>query len=130
MNRLFSSKQGSSEKHEKYNSPKNSKKTISVSSNLPTANNSFHTVMSSPDQVAYEDYQGLSATSNPNHHYDSLESVGSPNSSFCANPTPRNKKSDDFKVKFKTEKCKFWEIDRSCKYGDNVSKDLFKKLLT
>jgi hypothetical protein len=32
-----------------------------------------------------------------------------------------NKKSNDFKLKYKTEKCKFWELYKECKYGDNVS---------
>lgn len=32
-----------------------------------------------------------------------------------------NKKSNDFKVKYKTEKCKFFDLYKECKYGDNVS---------
>lgn len=33
-----------------------------------------------------------------------------------------NKKSVeyDFRNKYKTEKCKFWEINKICKYGDSV----------
>lgn len=31
-----------------------------------------------------------------------------------------NTKSNDFKVKYKTEKCKFWDLYKECKYGDNV----------
>jgi len=39
----------------------------------------------------------------------------------CGMPEHNNKKkSDDFKIKFKTELCKFWELDAVCKYGDNV----------
>jgi len=30
-------------------------------------------------------------------------------------------KTNDFKLKYKTEKCKFWELYKECKYGDNVS---------
>ncbi len=26
----------------------------------------------------------------------------------------------DFKIKYKTEKCKFWEINQTCKFRDNV----------
>lgn len=26
----------------------------------------------------------------------------------------------DFKIKYKTEKCKYWEINQTCKFGDNV----------
>jgi hypothetical protein len=50
-----------------------------------------------------------------------LNSIGSPNTSVNINS--KNKKSEDFKLKFKTEKCKFWEIDNNCKYGDNVRKN-------
>lgn len=34
-----------------------------------------------------------------------------------------NKKSVeyDFRNKYKTEKCKFWEINKSCKFGDGVN---------
>lgn len=31
-----------------------------------------------------------------------------------------SKKNNDFKVKYKTEKCKFYDIYKECKYGDNV----------
>ena len=35
---------------------------------------------------------------------------------------PKRKKSLelDFKIKYKTEKCKFWEINQTCKFGDSV----------
>lgn len=32
-----------------------------------------------------------------------------------------SKKCNDFKVKYKTEKCKFFDLYKECKYGDNVS---------
>lgn len=32
-----------------------------------------------------------------------------------------SKKNNDFKVKYKTEKCKFFDLYKECKYGDNVS---------
>lgn len=28
----------------------------------------------------------------------------------------------DFKIKYKTEKCKYWEINQTCKFGDSVRK--------
>lgn len=38
------------------------------------------------------------------------------------NDTNSNKgKNSDFKLKYKTEKCKFWDLYKECKYGDNVS---------
>lgn len=36
---------------------------------------------------------------------------------------PLKKNSEmDFRVKYKTEKCKFWEINQTCKFGEGVSK--------
>ena len=32
----------------------------------------------------------------------------------------RKSTGKDFRVKFKTEKCKFYELDQTCKFGDNV----------
>jgi hypothetical protein len=116
------------------------------SSNLPTANNSFHTVSSHDHDCAHavitDEYSGLVANTpnSPNTQKgckirnnsssvrkgsDSLESqdgdhastIGSPNSSCSAKP----KKSEDFKMKFKTEMCKFWQIDGNCKFKDNVN---------
>ena len=37
-----------------------------------------------------------------------------------AMPQQLNKK-EDFKLKFKTEICKFFQLNKSCKFGDNVS---------
>jgi len=28
----------------------------------------------------------------------------------------------DYRKKYKTEKCKYWEINSTCKYGENVKK--------
>jgi hypothetical protein len=32
----------------------------------------------------------------------------------------KNTIESDFKIKYKTEKCKFWEINQNCKFGENV----------
>ena len=37
-------------------------------------------------------------------------------------------KNTDFKLKYKTEKCKFWDLYKECKYGDNVSVNLLYML--
>lgn len=56
---------------------------------------------------------------------------------FCMTPNnniinkPIGKKYSDhqqyqhqnYKKKYKTEKCKFWEISETCKFGDNVRKN-------
>lgn len=120
------------------------------SSNLPTANNSFHTVSSPENDHAHtlvmDEYSGLGpvqtfstlssknlrvrrnsgVSSSGRKGSDSLESqdgdhistIGSPNSSLVS---AKPKKSEDFKMKFKTEMCKFWQIDGNCKYNDNVN---------
>ena len=100
------------------------------SSNLPTANNSFHTTISSPEQDEYQ-YIAYSRNrrpvgkhnnrkiSNADSDLDSIEH--SEMNLLCGGSATNNKKkSDDFKIKFKTEMCKFWELDAVCKYGDNV----------
>ena len=51
----------------------------------------------------------------------------SPSSPCSMSTTPVNhKNSDDFKVKYKTEVCRLWEMNRTCKYGDNVILKLYK----
>jgi hypothetical protein len=116
------------------------------SSNLPTANNSFYT-LSSPEHeklnnINMDEYAGLCANqsyglktsqerkiSAPNFRKgsDSLDSVdgvvldvGTPDLSIY-NISSNKKKSHDFKIKFKTEICKFWSIDGTCNFGDNVN---------
>lgn len=50
----------------------------------------------------------------------SNSSINQLNSSFNSTVNNKQKLSDDFKTKYKTEVCRFWEINRSCKFGDNV----------
>jgi hypothetical protein len=116
---------------------------MNSSSSLPTANNSFYTI-SSPEyekNTFAEEYQGLGVNLNVNANPffqirkgswnqqsknsedcesldGALNSIGLQNSSLSLNY--KNKKSDDFKEKFKTETCKFWELDNNCKFGENV----------
>ncbi len=108
---------------------------VNSSSNLPTANNSFHTIISSPEQDKYGDeYINLAYSRSrkatiktDNRKISTTESDMdstdfSEMNSFGGNVLVNNlkKKSDDFKNKFKTEMCKFWELDAACKFGDNV----------
>jgi hypothetical protein len=53
-----------------------------------------------------------------NDETKSVSSIGTKESALCQ--TPNAKKSNDFKVKYKTEICKFWDINKTCKFGDNV----------
>jgi hypothetical protein len=53
--------------------------------------------------------------------YDDNRSVSSlKTNSSVKYKTPRKNKSGDFKTKYKTEMCKYWQIEKSCKYGDSV----------
>lgn len=36
---------------------------------------------------------------------------------------------DDFKLKYKTERCKYWDLYKDCKYKDNVSLLLYYNIL-
>lgn len=57
-------------------------------------------------------------------NYESLDETKSVSSlktnSSVKYKTPKKRKTDDFKAKYKTEKCKYWEIEGSCKFGENV----------
>jgi hypothetical protein len=53
--------------------------------------------------------------------YDDTRSVSSlKTNSSVKYKTPTKSKTGDFKTKYKTEMCKYWQIEKSCKYGDNV----------
>jgi hypothetical protein len=108
---------------------------ISSSSNLPTANNSFHTAISTPEQDRHLDEnnnigdmrnrktagkKNNRKVSNVESDLDSLEFYEMNSTCGMLGQTSK-KKSDDFKIKFKTELCKFWELDAVCKYGENVN---------
>ena len=64
-----------------------------------------------------EEYSGLSYLSQSNSN-----SISNPNGNYQNSEQTKGKKSLelDFRVKYKTEKCKFWEINQTCKFGDNV----------
>ncbi len=129
-----------------FNSPKAAKNTkaISTSSNLPTANNSFHTAISTPEHDKHQDElysyveirnrktSGKFTThrkrSNADSDLDSLE-FSEMNSTCGMLGHSNKKKSDDFKIKFKTELCKFWQLDAVCKYGENVINHIQKLCL-
>ena len=104
-----------------------------TSSNLPTANNS----RTQTPKTSFD----LDETQNQNFQnplfqkavYDKLskrkwsrdsDNANSPKSNhdehFYSNQQYKTK-ADDFKTKYKTELCKYYEINGTCKFGDNVS---------
>lgn len=116
----------------KYYSPKrkysSKRKTLS---NLPTANNSkIETPKGSIDitnevqsQIANIDNGNLQkiVSEKLSKRKWSRDSSGS-NDEYYQAPSNSNFKSkaDDFKIKYKTELCKYYEINGTCKFGDNV----------
>lgn len=74
----------------------------------------------------YEEYKDISYLNNSNY----LVSPNKSDETNCTEVEESNvtrsilkKKSidGDFRVKYKTEICKFWELNKMCKYGDNVN---------
>jgi hypothetical protein len=55
-----------------------------------------------------------------NDETQSMSSINTKDSIYSKTPKALQK-STDFKVKYKTEICKYWAINQSCKFGDNVS---------
>jgi hypothetical protein len=53
--------------------------------------------------------------------YDDAKSVSSlKTNSSVKYKTPKKTRTSDFKTKYKTEICKYWEIEKTCRFGDNV----------
>lgn len=72
--------------------------------------------------------ENFSIYSNNNSLYDanSFHNYNlSSNNNYCNinnnNTVCNNKTTSEFKTKYKTEICKFWQLNNSCRFGDNVS---------
>ena len=91
-------------------------------------------MLNSPkSQRSFDEYQGLSyqrSALTPIVYVDLAEQGDadsanllntSTNASGINQPSNKKKSMDDYKKKYKTEKCKFYEVNKECKYGDNVS---------
>ena len=102
-----------------------------TSSNLPTANNSrAQTPKTSFDlddtqnqnfqntlfqKAVYDKLSNRKWSRDSASTYDSIDEQ-----QHFVNQQPYRPKADDFKTKYKTELCKYFEINGTCKYGDNV----------
>ena len=81
--------------------------------------------------VSTFDDQDRVETKESQHQEDLDESTSnsSINQSFHTHLSMNNSnirnKGDDFKTKLKTEICRFWEMNKACKFGDNVINLLF-----
>jgi hypothetical protein len=95
--------------------------------NIPPIN----TQMISPKNDIQDEYQGLSYLNGKNSFKSPCRSedtnITEDNLTTSPNAISLQKKKSgesDFRVKYKTEKCKFWELNKVCKYGDNVINEI------
>lgn len=97
---------------------------MASTSNLPTANNSFR-IEEDKDRLN-EDYNDADfiprkVSCNSDYHNRKIEiSEQSTENILSSDFLNKRKLSEDFKTKFKTELCKFWELNGECKFGENV----------
>lgn len=78
-----------------------------------------------------DEYTGLSYLNNLNNNNTNNCHVNNSTNSIInnfqlqaeplLNKQPKKNSEIDFRVKYKTEKCKFWEINQTCKFGEGVS---------
>ena len=81
------------------------------------------------DTISEEDLKDLSSNPNPLTSFEELEEYIGSDSKNKLNSKKTNKKRQgpfkstaaDFKIKYKTELCKYYEINGFCKYGDNCA---------
>lgn len=64
-----------------------------------------------------DEYFGISYLNNNSNN----NNISNQNFSGDLTKNPKKISDLDFRVKYKTEKCKFWEINKSCKFGDGVN---------
>ena len=75
--------------------------------------------------------KNITEIDNLSDEYSGLSYLNAPNCDTSINVKNVKKFSDyDYRSKYKTEKCKYWEINSTCKYGDSVKiyKYLLKKI--
>jgi hypothetical protein len=85
--------------------------------NETNSNKNFLKVINSPisPQASSDEYQGIS--------YKSSLISPTPVKTVHLCEEIKDKKisiDKDFRIKYKTEQCKFFEVNKDCKYGDNV----------
>ena len=81
------------------------------------------------DTISEEDLKDLSSSQNPLTSFEELEEYIENEIKNKFNNKKNNKKRQgpfkstaaDFKIKYKTELCKYYEINGFCKYGDNCA---------
>lgn len=123
---------------------------LTSTSNLPTANNSFYTISSADqNEACLDEYHEISYKNTKNNtrsnrkisysyklqdKIDEDIEVSEEKYSDVLNNNPilekgifnATKNPVEIKNKFKTEICKFWQVNMSCKFGDNVRFILIK----
>lgn len=87
------------------------------SSNIPTgANSNVRTPKSSFDKA------DNNINFEPHIVYEKLAKLSNRKWSSCSENENEYKSRNDFRSKYKTELCKYYEMNGTCKYGENVKK--------
>ena len=73
------------------------------------------------DQIIKSIYSSPVNSKN-NDEYNNLSYKTNSNTPIIIKDKKETKKftDNDFRAKYKTEICKFWQVHKNCKYGDNV----------
>ena len=74
---------------------------------------------SANDSTSNEDYNEIISPNN-NLNNVNLNNNNNQNKNQIKTKTIFKSKADDFKIKYKTELCKYYEINGFCKFGDSV----------
>ena len=116
------------------NNKKYYKKSGDVFTQLFKSNNQPKKVFASEDDkiqfvnTHYEDhiYKKTYAKQSTRKYSKDSDNYSTSNEDYPSSSSNHFKsKADDFKIKYKTELCKYFEINGYCKFGDNVSLYLF-----
>ncbi len=111
----------------KPNSNEKRKASVSSLSGLSSGNTS-NTNVSTPKKslisnIPIEEYQGLSYLKKGGKKDKGKSDYGKNDYYHDYHEKPDGKKKSiekDFRTKYKTERCKFFEVNKECKYGENV----------
>ena len=82
-------------------------------------------IINSPSGGSSDEYQGLTYKTVKQpliKCVDLTEPLDKNEKTEVTVPTKKKSSADnDYRIKYKTEKCKFWELNKECKFGDNVN---------
>lgn len=77
-------------------------------------------VINSNNKYDVEEYQGLSYLNNKLSPNRSDDTNVTDNDNDINKSAKKKSVEVDYRMKYKTEICKFWELNKDCRYGNNV----------